>query len=61
MGLLPLTLIISGLVSHGWLLIEIQLNEFTFVKLDRIVNLVKNTFFTNPNIFIYTKPFFFIK
>ena len=74
MGLLVLTLIISGLALHGWLLIEIQLNGIAFslvvfsgavlngiVKLDRIVNPVKNTFLTNPNIFIYTISFFFIK
>ena len=59
MGLLLLTLTISGLALHGWLLIEIQLNLFAFnlvvfrgaalnaivfIKLDRIVNPVKNTF-----------------
>ena len=60
MGLLLLTLIISGLALHGWLLIEIQLYEFTLVKLDRIVNPIKNTFLTNPNIFIYTISFFFM-
>ena len=47
-------LIISGLVLHGWLLIEIQLNEFTLAKLDRIVNPITNTFLTNLNISIYT-------
>ena len=61
MGLLLLTFTISGLALHSWLLIEIQLNEFTPVKLDRIVNPIKNTFLTNPNIFIYTISFFFIK
>ena len=46
------------------LLIEIQLNgiafnEFAFVKLDKIVNPMKNTFFlTNLNIFVYTGIFF---
>ena len=59
MGLLLLTLTISGLALHGWLFIEIQLNGIAFnlvvfsgavlngivyVKLDRIVNPVKNAF-----------------
>ena len=61
MGLLLLTLTISGLPLHYWLLIEIQLNEFAFVKRDRTVNPVKNTFLTNLIIFIYTISFFFIK
>ena len=48
------------------LFIEIQLsgiafNEFTLAKPDKIVNPTKNTFLTNPNIFIYTMLFFFIK
>ena len=70
MGLSLLTLTISGLALHGWLLIEIRLNLFAFklvvfsgavfMKLDRIVNPVKNTFLTNPNIFIYTTSFFFL-
>ena len=76
MGLLLLTLIISGLALHGWLFIEIQLNGIAFnlvvfsgavldgivfMKFDRIINPVKNTFLTNPNIFIYTISFFFIE
>ena len=61
MGLLLLTLKISGLALHYWLFIEMQLNEFAFVKLDRIVNPVKNTFLTNLVIFIYIISFFFIK
>ena len=76
MGISLLTLTISGPALHGWLLIEIQLNLFefnlvvfsgavlngiVFMKLDRIVNPAKNTFLTNPNIFIYTISFFFIK
>ena len=60
-GLLLQTLIISGLDLHDWLLIEIQINEFTIVKLDKIVNPIKNTFLPNLNIFIYTISFFFIK
>ena len=75
MGLLLLTLIISGLALHAWLLIEIQLNEFTLVKPDKTVNPIKNTFLMNPNILYfalqvvsfrnvrtyYTTLFFFIK
>ena len=61
MGLLLLTLIISGLALHAWLIIEIQLKELAFVKIDKIANPTKNTFLTNPNIFIYTMLFFFIK
>ena len=76
MGLSLLTLTISGLALHDWLFIEIQLNGtavnlvvfseavligIVFMKLDRIVNPVKNTFLINPNIFIYTMSFFFIK
>ena len=55
---LLLTLTISGLALHGWLLIEIQLNEFMRVKFYRIVNPVKNTLSTNLSIFIYTISFF---
>ena len=66
MGLLLLTFIISGLALHSWLFIEIQLNgialnELAFLKFDRIVNPIKNTFLTNPNTLIYTMSFFFIK
>ena len=61
MGLLLLTLTISGLALHGWLFIEIELKELAFVKFDRIVNPTKNTFLTNLNIFIYIMSFFFIK
>ena len=66
-----LTSTISGLALHGWLFTEIPLNLFAFsgavlngivfMKLDRIVNPVKNTFLTNPAIFVYTISFFFIK
>ena len=68
MGLLLLTLTISGFALHAWLFIEIQLNvvtfsgiafhKLTFVKLDKIVNPIKNIFLTNLNIFIYTVIFF---
>ena len=61
MGLLLLTLIIFGLVIHSWLIIEIELNEFAFVKSDKIVNLMKNTSWTNLNILIYKTFFFSIK
>ena len=44
MGLLLLILIISDLALHSWLFIEIQLNEFVFVKYDRIVNPIKTLF-----------------
>ena len=39
MGLLLLTLTISGLALHGWLFIEIQLNLFAFsgAMLNRII------------------------
>ena len=43
-GSSPLTLATCGLVLHSSLLIEIQLNEFMLVKLDKIINPVKNTF-----------------
>ena len=59
MGLLLLTLTISGLHLHAWLLIEMQLKEFAFVKLDKIVNPMKNSFLTNLNIFVYTISFLF--
>ena len=61
MGLLLLTLTICGLALHSSLIVEIQLSEIAFVKLDKIVNPMKNAFLTNPNIFIYTMLFFFMK
>ena len=67
MGLLQLILINCDLVLYIWFSIEIQFNgialdkEFTFVKFDRIVNPMKNTFLTNLNCFIYTMFFFLIK
>ena len=66
MWLLLLTLTTCGFVLHSWLFTEIQLNgitfnELAFVKSDKIVNPMKNTFLTNPNIFIYAMLFFFIK
>ena len=59
MGLLLLTLTIWDLALQIWLFIEIQFNEFTFAKLDRVFNPTKNTSLKNLNIFIYTKLFFF--
>ena len=61
-GSLLLTLTISGLTLHIWLVIEIHLsgvaaNKFT---LDKIVNPVKSIFFYKPNHF-YIILFFFIK
>ena len=52
MGLLLLTLIISGLTLRSWFFIEIQFNrvvlkEVVLTKLD------KNIFLINANIFIY--------
>ena len=47
MGLLLLTLITWGLVLHSRFFIEIQFNEFAFVKYDKNVNLMKNTFLMN--------------
>ena len=47
-----------GLVLHSLLLIETQPNKFPLVKLDTIVDPMKNTSLTNPNIVIYTAMFF---
>ena len=60
MGLLLLTLTISGLVLHSWLFIEIQLNEFILGKL-LLKNIIAkiNVSFTNLN--IYTLLCFFVK
>ena len=52
-GLSLLILIISGYALHAWLVIEIQLNECTFVKLDKTVNPAKNTFLIKTNILYY--------
>ena len=60
MGLLLLIVIISGLALHARLFIEIQLNEFAFVKPDRIVNPIKNTFLINLNIlYVHTMKYYF--
>ena len=47
-----LTLIIFGPTFHSLLIIEIQLNEFAPIKVDKIDNPAKNAFLMNPNIFI---------
>ena len=48
-----LTLGICGLTLHSWLLIEIHFSgALNGITLDKIVNLVKNTFFNKSNIFI---------
>ena len=36
----------------------IAFSGFTFVKFEKIVNPMKNTFLTNLNVFIYTMIFF---
>ena len=45
MGLLLLTLTRCGLALDSRLLIEIQLKELAFVKPDRTVSPIENTFF----------------
>ena len=55
MGLLLLTLIISGLALHGWLLIEIQLSGIAFkevvlTKFDKNNDPMKKYFLINLNI-----------
>ena len=44
----PLRLTICYLTLHSWLFIEIQLNKFMLVKVDKNVNPVKNTTFNKP-------------
>ena len=66
MGLLLLTLTTCGLVLHSWFFNEIQFNGIAFngvafVKFDKIVNPMNNTFLANLNIFLYIMLFFFIK
>ena len=60
MGLLLLTWTTCGLVLQSWFFIEKQFNGIAFAKLEKIVNPTKNTFLTNPNIFIYTMLFFLL-
>ena len=64
MGLLVLTLTISALALHSWFFVEIHFNVvafngIAFVKLDRIVNRTKNTFFNKSNYFHLHYFFFF--
>ena len=51
-GSSPLTLTTYGLTLHYWLLIEIQLNEFTLVKDDKNANPAKKVRFNKPKHFI---------
>ena len=44
-GSSQLTLTTCSLVLHSWLFIEIELNEFAFVKSDKSVNSKKKTIF----------------
>ena len=48
-----LTLTIFGLTLHYWLFFEIQLNKFTFLKVDTDANPVKNNFFVSLSILQY--------
>ena len=57
-GSSPLTLTTCGLVLHSRLFIEIQLNEFMLVKLDKIVIPAKKTFLANPNILVHYVVYF---
>ena len=49
-GSSPLTLIACGLVLQSWLFIEIQLNEFAFVKPDKIVVATKKTLISSTSV-----------
>ena len=56
-----MTLTIFGLTLHSWLFIEIQINEFTLVKVDKNANPIKRllyTLFNKLNIFITLCHFF---
>ena len=48
-----LTIIICSLALHFLLFIEIQVNEFTPVKVDKNANSVKKDFLINPNILLH--------
>ena len=54
-----LRLTVCGLTLHYWLFIEIQLNEFKPVKVDKNANPVKKAPFNKPKHF-YIILFFFI-
>ena len=51
-GSFPLTLTICGLTLHFRLFIEMQLNKFTLVKVDKNANPVKKHFFYESKRFI---------
>ena len=55
----PLTLRTCGLVLNAWLFIEIRINEFTLVKLDKIVNPTKKHFFNKSKRFYLHYVIFF--
>ena len=48
-----LTLTICGYTLHSWLVMEIQLNIFTHVKVDNNANPVKKHFLISWNILLY--------
>ena len=52
-SLSTLRLIICGLTLHSLLFIEIQLNEFTLVKVDKDANHVKKHILISPNILLH--------
>ena len=52
-GSSPLTLTIYNLTLHFWLFVEIQLNEFMLVKVDKNINPLKKHFLINPSILLY--------
>ena len=54
-----LRLTVCGLTLHYWLFIEIQLNEFKPVKVNKNANPVKKHLLINPNIFISYYSFLF--
>ena len=53
-----LTVTICGLTLHSWLFIEIQLNEFMLMKIDKIVNRAKKNVFNKSKHFITLCLFF---
>ena len=57
-GSLLLTLTIRGLTLRSWLIMEIQLNEFMLVKIDKIVNPEKNAFLAKSKILLHYVIFF---
>ena len=53
MGLLLLTLIISGLLLHASLFTETQLNEIVLTKFDKNKDTIKKNFLVNRNILYF--------